>query len=108
MSTGSLTVNEYDPLHELTEQRLATLLGPYLERSQIAAVMARRDVIVEHFRRRIEESGEENVFYDLAGPVSSQLDPSPFHHGLLAGCCRTPRGILSDLLERSAIGRRAA
>ncbi|MCH7825243.1 MAG: metallophosphoesterase [Acidobacteria bacterium] len=52
-------------LHELTAQRLATLLGPYLERSQINAVMARRDAIVEHFRRRIEESGEENVFYDL-------------------------------------------
>ena len=53
-------------LQELTAQRVATLLGPYLESIQINALMARRDAIVEHFLRRIEESDEDNVFYDLA------------------------------------------
>ena len=58
---------------------------------------ARRDAIVEHFRRLIEESGGESVFYDL-GLVSSQPDPSHVHHGLLAGCCKTPGEFLSSRL----------
>jgi len=61
-------------LNELTSQRVAAVLGPYLERSQINALMARRDAIVEHFRRRIEDSSAEEVFYDLEGWLSSRPD----------------------------------
>ncbi len=65
-------------LNELTAQRVVALLGPYLERSQINALMARRDAIVEHFRRRIEDSSAEEVFYD-PGRVSSRPPDAQVH-----------------------------
>jgi hypothetical protein len=44
-----------DVLKEKTRQ--------YLTKDEVKAVMARRDKIVEHFRKRIAEKGESQVLY---------------------------------------------
>ena len=53
-------------LQELTRQRVAELLDPHLHPDQINAIMRRRDAIIEHIGRLVDELGEDEVFYDLA------------------------------------------
>lgn len=55
----------WENLQALDESTLRRTLGPYLERVQIKTIMKRRDVIVAHFRDRIERRGEEKVLYDI-------------------------------------------
>ncbi len=50
-------------LEGLTVESLTTATSDYLPPSQLAAVMKRRDLIVEHFRARVKQLGEARVLY---------------------------------------------
>ena len=52
-------------LRGLTYETLAGELRPYLTKSQIKALLARRDLIVEYFDNAVAEKGEQAVLYDL-------------------------------------------
>jgi hypothetical protein len=47
---------------------LSRQLGEYLTSYEIEALLARRDRIVEHFDRQIDQRGEEKVLFDSAPP----------------------------------------
>ena len=50
-------------LEALTEEGVNEVTKDYLPRGEIAAVMKRRDLIVEHFRARVKQLGEARVLY---------------------------------------------
>ena len=52
-------------LRGLTYETLEGELRPYLTKSQIKALLARRDLIVEYFDNAVAEKGEQAVLYDL-------------------------------------------
>ena len=47
----------------LTEERVRAATGRHLGPAEIDALMARRDLIVAHFRKLIGERGEAQVLY---------------------------------------------
>ena len=51
-------------LRELTYEVLATELQPYMKESEMEALLARRDHIVEFFEKEIAQKGKEAVLYD--------------------------------------------
>jgi hypothetical protein len=65
-------------MRELTEDRLRQALGRWVDRSEIRAVIARRDHLVELFEAQIEERGESVVLYDFT------RTREPCGHGLSA------------------------
>lgn len=54
----------YQALEALDEETLDELLSPYMGRLEIHAVLARRDLILEHLGRRIAAAGAEQVLFD--------------------------------------------
>lgn len=54
-----------ESLRSLTYEQLHHELGPYLKRLEVAAIVSRRDLIVELFEREIKEKGESAVLFDL-------------------------------------------
>jgi hypothetical protein len=50
-------------LEGLTEEGVTEATKEYLPSGEIAAVMKRRDLIVEHFRARVKQLGEARVLY---------------------------------------------
>jgi hypothetical protein len=50
-------------LEGLTEEGVTEATKEYLPGGEIAAVMKRRDLIVEHFRARVKQLGEARVLY---------------------------------------------
>jgi hypothetical protein len=52
-------------LRELSEESLTKELKGYLRRTEIQALLARRDAIVKHFDEQIAQRGEEALLYDL-------------------------------------------
>lgn len=50
-------------LKEMTPDSVRTIAGGYLKEAEIAAVLARRDLILTEIDRLIRESGEANVLY---------------------------------------------
>ena len=50
-------------LDGLTEEALRAATHPHLPGSEVAAVLKRRDLIVEHFRARVQQLGEARVLY---------------------------------------------
>jgi hypothetical protein len=50
-------------LESLTEEGVTEATKEYLPSGEIAAVMKRRDLIVEHFRARVKQLGEARVLY---------------------------------------------
>ncbi len=52
-----------EALRRLTESDVVRVVGPHLERRDIAALMARRDALVAHFDRLIVERGQSQVLY---------------------------------------------
>lgn len=52
-------------LRGLTEEPLQRALGRWLNRSEIRAVLARRDLIVQWFDEQIAARGEDGVLYDF-------------------------------------------
>ncbi len=51
-------------LQTLTRAEVEASTTPYLTRREVDAVLSRRDTIVAHFARLIEEDGEARVLYD--------------------------------------------
>ncbi len=72
-------------LRALDSETLEAELRPYLKKTQIKALLARRDRIVEFFDREIATKGEAKVLFDLHGsseragkaPVSMNLGSEP-------------------------------
>jgi hypothetical protein len=53
----------YEALKALTAETVRTAVGEYLSDEEIAAVMARRDLIIAWLDKRIKELGEIRVLY---------------------------------------------
>jgi hypothetical protein len=53
----------FERLQELTADELGSKLGEYLTGAEIESLLARRDLIVEHYRDRIRQRGESAVLY---------------------------------------------
>lgn len=53
----------YEALKALTAESLRTAVGPYLEDDEIAATMARRDLIIAWMDKYIAKEGEQKVLY---------------------------------------------
>lgn len=56
-----------EQLRGLNREEVETRLRPPLTRPEVAAVMARRDRLVEHFGRRSERAAGTGVIYERAG-----------------------------------------
>lgn len=54
----------YQRLRELDPEEVRSELGPYLTKPEMGALLARRDLLVEHFEALIAERGEAAVFVD--------------------------------------------
>jgi hypothetical protein len=52
-----------EKLKALEETQLAAATKSYLTKGEVAAIMARRDKILEHFQRLITEKGEAEILY---------------------------------------------
>ena len=50
-------------LESLTRDAVKTATGDFLAKSELDAVMVRRDLLVAHFKKRIAELGEDKVLY---------------------------------------------
>jgi len=57
----------YAGLRELSLERLTGTMEDLLTKQEIEGLLARRDLILEHFNRMIDARGEENVLYDEPG-----------------------------------------
>ena len=57
----------YNALRELDEETLKRELGPYLRKSEIKGLLARRDKIVKFFDQKIAKRGEATVICDKSG-----------------------------------------
>ena len=53
----------YEALKGLTAESIRTAVGPYLEDEEIAATIARRDLIIAWMDKRIATEGEQKVLY---------------------------------------------
>lgn len=53
----------FEQLKALTAEELTAKAKPYLTKDEVQAVMARRDLIVQLFQKRIAEKGEKEVLY---------------------------------------------
>ncbi len=67
------TVNRCDRqlwrrLHEVTDNEIRAAMGPYLNRSEIDALIERRAAVVKHLAGLIREHGEAAVLFDLNPP----------------------------------------
>ena len=57
----------YNALRDLDEETVKLELGPYLKKSEIKGLLARRDKILKLFDEKIAEQGEAAVICDKAG-----------------------------------------
>ena len=57
----------YNALRELDEETVKRELGPYLKKSEIKGLLARRDKILKLFDQKIAEKGEAAVICDKSG-----------------------------------------
>ena len=55
-------------LKSLKEEEVQESLAPHLERAEIKALLTRRDKLVQHFQKLIDEKGEAAVLYDVDPP----------------------------------------
>ncbi len=53
---------------EPDEDEVRESLAPFLGQAEIKALMARRDKIVQHFQKLIDERSEAAVLYDVDPP----------------------------------------
>lgn len=56
----------WDKLVQLDRSLLEERLGDYLSRSQISAILARRDLLLDHLQQRIDQYGEELILVEVA------------------------------------------
>ncbi len=55
-------------LKSLNEEEIRESLSPHLDQAEIKALMKRRDKLVQHFQKLIDEKGEAAVLYDVDPP----------------------------------------
>jgi len=55
-------------LKSLNEDEIRKTLSPHLDRAGIKALLARREKMVQHFQKLIDEKGEAAVLYDVDPP----------------------------------------
>jgi hypothetical protein len=60
--------NLWRRLHEVTDAQITTAMEPYLNRGEIAALIARRAAVVKHIDGLIQKRGEAAVIFDLKPP----------------------------------------
>jgi hypothetical protein len=63
-------------LRTLTTENVSTAVGESLRKDELAAVMARRDLLVKHFDDRITRAGEGNVLF-TTGPAAAAVRADP-------------------------------
>lgn len=63
-------------LRALTTESVSAAVGESLRKDELAAVMARRDVLVKHFDDRIKRAGEANVLFTMA-PAGATVRADP-------------------------------
>ena len=64
-----------EAMRRLDEASLRTALKDVLAPAQIDGLLARRDIIVAHYEKKIAEQGEEAVLYDLPSRVTEAAPP---------------------------------
>ena len=67
-STSHCERRLWQKLQELTEEEAHARLAPYLTKTEINALLARRDKLVEHFQALIDEWGEPMIIFDDRPP----------------------------------------
>ena len=55
-------------LRSLNEDEIRETLSPHLDRAGIKALLARREKMIQHFQKLIDEKGEAAVLYDVDPP----------------------------------------
>ena len=53
----------WENLKALSRDKLTEALGDVLEKRQILALMARRDLLVERIQQRIDQQGEAEILF---------------------------------------------
>ena len=61
----------WNGLKALDAERIAEHLSPYLSKAEMKALSFRRDIIVEHFQKLIDERGEAKVLFDVSPPTET-------------------------------------
>jgi len=56
-------------LRDLDQTEVTQLLAPYLSKTEIKALMVRRDKLVGHIQALIDEWGETHILFDLSPPT---------------------------------------
>jgi hypothetical protein len=56
-------------LKNLDDDEVKETMSRHLSKAEIKALLARRDKIVEHFEKLIEQKGEAAVIYDVEPPT---------------------------------------
>ena len=59
----------WNVLRNLDESEVTQRLAPYLPKTEIRAMMVRRDKIVEHIQALIDEWGEGSILFDIGPPT---------------------------------------
>jgi hypothetical protein len=65
----------WDRLLTLSDDEIEERMGPYLDGREIGALLARRDRIVKHIERLIEENGEDRVIFRYSYDVADWVQP---------------------------------
>jgi hypothetical protein len=58
----------WQALNAMDDAETRARLAPYLNKSELKALFARRDAVVRHFQKLIREGGEAAVLYDIEPP----------------------------------------
>ena len=58
----------WNGLRNLDPDTARERLSPYLSKAEIKSLLTRRDIIVRHFQKLIDEQGEKTVLFDAAPP----------------------------------------
>ena len=58
-------------LENLDAAKAKEHLSPYLDKGEISALLARRDIIVKHFQKLIDERGEGLVLFEVVPPSAT-------------------------------------
>jgi len=64
-----------EAMRRLDEETLMRELPPYLTKAEIRALLARRNLIVEYFEKKIAEEGEDAVLYDYLSTLDAEGRP---------------------------------
>jgi hypothetical protein len=64
---GRCSVSLWEKIQALDADLLASVVGPYIGKRRVEAVMARRDKIVSHLQKRMASEGRDAVLFQMPG-----------------------------------------